>query len=112
MQTFEDSTKNFLKIMSEEAQKKLLEEGTIVFVGRSSCPFCRKFVPKLSNVADRLEKTIYFVDSENIFDDNLVEFRDKYDIKTVPALLVRNTKLKIVMDSSLSEEEIEKFILS
>ncbi|WP_218925360.1 MULTISPECIES: DUF6568 family protein [unclassified Gemella] len=114
MQTFEENIKNFLKIISDDAQNKLsTEEGAIVFVGRSSCPFCRKFAPKLKNVVDQLEKNVYFVDSENVFDNNLVSFREKYNIKTVPALLIlKNNEVKVVMDSSLSEKEIENFILA
>ena len=40
-------------------------EKFILFIGRSSCPYCQRFEPKLSNVARKSEFNIFYINSEN-----------------------------------------------
>ena len=103
----------FEKKNSAEIEKRIAENKEIIlFLGRKTCPYCNIFLPKLYNVVTSLEKNIYFVDSSNNEDEFLVEFREKYGVKTVPALLVAREKdVKVVCDSSLSEEAIKQFII-
>lgn len=109
---FDDYIANFNKINSDEAEKFILSsEEIILFIGRASCPFCNIFVPKINNVARKLNKEVKFLNSEDFTDDNLTEFREKYNVKTVPGLIVsKKGNVKVVCDSSLSEDDIEKFI--
>lgn len=113
VQEFMDLVKDFEEITAEEAESKLVEEnGSIVFLGRATCPFCRKFAPKLHQVSQDEKLEVYFVNSE---DPNqaaeLKSFRDKYNLATVPSLLVSaGDEVKVRSDSSMSIEEISSFV--
>lgn len=98
----------FKKIESTEADNLLgSEDKTFVFIGRSSCPYCRKFVKKLSSAADKTNALVYYVDSENSDDTNIQSFRDKYNVRTVPGFLIRkNGEVDVRCDSSIPEEEL------
>ena len=55
----------FTEITAQEAKKCLeVAEGFILFIGRPSCPYCRRFEPKLTQVAKDNQLTVYFVNSE------------------------------------------------
>lgn len=84
----------------------------VLFMGRSSCPFCRKFAPKIAKVAEDLGQVVYFVDSADQQDiENLTTFRKRYTIPTVPGLVVaKDGDVRVVCDSSQSVEEIAAFI--
>lgn len=85
------------------------QETAIVFLGKPSCSYCRRFVAKLSTVSINKQLTIHFTDSSN--KAALKTFREQHDIKTVPALLkISQGKIKSVCNSKLSEEEIEAFL--
>lgn len=88
------------------------QEQVIIFVGRASCPYCQRFEPKLTNIVKEGRKTIYFINSEDLAEFDVIQiFRHKYQIPTVPGLLVSNKgEVKVVCDSSLTEEEIAGFI--
>lgn len=103
----------FTRITVAKAEELIsTEKQAIIFVGRSSCPYCQRFEPKLTNVAKVTGKTIYFINSEDFSEMDVIQiFRHKHRIPTVPGLLVTNKgDIKVVCDSSLSEEEITAFI--
>ena len=97
----------FQPITLEEAAQRLQTEGkVIIFVGRSTCPYCLRFEPKLSNVAKALGEVIYFLDSQ-IMTPDLAAFRQRYQVTTVPGLIVsKSGGVTTVCDSSISEEKI------
>lgn len=94
--------------------EELIQEGNkvILFVGRPSCPYCQRFEPKLTAVANETGADILFVNSENLQEIEAIQaFRATYGILTVPGLLVANGgAVKVVCDSSLSEAAIAEFI--
>ena len=107
--TYNDDVKSFTNIKSDEAGQLLeTQDKTIVYIGRETCPYCRKFVKKLSAVASNVNEIIYYVNSDDITDKNLSFFRQKYTINTVPGFLVgKKGTVEVKCDSSMSEEQIK-----
>lgn len=105
---YEENTKSFEKILSMHADYVLNnEDKAVVYIGRSTCPFCRKFAKKLSELANKVTTTIYYVDSADSSDNELRVFRDKYNIVTVPGFIVhKNGEIEVRCDSSIPENEI------
>ena len=85
------------------------QKTVIVFLGKPSCSYCRRFVAKLLTVSLNKQLAVRFTDSSN--KATLKDFREQHGIKTVPALLkISQGKIKSVCNSKLSEEEIETFL--
>ncbi|MGG7178535.1 thiol reductase thioredoxin [Clostridium paraputrificum] len=105
---YEENITAFEKVLSTKADELLAnEELAVIYIGRATCPYCRKFVKKLSGVVAKINQTIYYVDSENFSDTGLNSFRKKYNIATVPGFIVnKNREIEVRCDSSLPEEEI------
>ena len=106
--TYEEDVELFEKVLSTEADQLLSTEAlAIVYIGRATCPFCRKFAKKLSGLTSEINSTIYYVESDNYSDDEINSFREKYNIVTVPGFIVsKNGKVEVRCDSSTPEEEI------
>lgn len=113
MNEFDVEVAAFDKVTVNELQEKIIAgEEVVAFIGRSTCPFCRRFAPKMNEARQQLAVTAYFVNSEEVTElAALRDFRDQYGIKTVPGLLVaQNGQVRVVCDSSLSVEEIIAFV--
>lgn len=106
--TYKEDIKSFKQIHSTEADKLLSSEKlTVVYIGRETCPYCRKFAKKLGNLYNKLNTVIYYVNSEDFSDNEISSFREKYHVVTVPGFIVsKNGKYEIRCDSSMSEDEI------
>ena len=105
---YEEDIKVFKKVLSTQADELLTnEDKTVVYIGRATCPFCRKFASKLSSLANKVDTTIYYVNSEAYLDDGISAFRKKYNIVTVPGFIVhKNGEVEVRCDSSTPENEI------
>lgn len=110
---FNKLVNDFDEITADLADEKLgSTEGTVIFLGRATCPYCRRFAPKLHQVSQDEQIKVYFVDSEKAGQESVLkDFRDKFKLATVPSLLVSTTdNVKVRSDSSMSIEEISAFI--
>lgn len=112
-QEFLKLAESFKEVTPQEAEELLeSEQGTSVFVGRETCPFCCTFMPKLHQVAQDNDKQIYFVHSHHPdYTDELGEFRNKYNVPTVPGLLHSDSgEVKVRCESGMSDDEIKSFL--
>ncbi|MGT2808358.1 thioredoxin [Streptococcus iniae] len=100
----------FTPVNMDQMEALLQKEELILFVGRLSCPYCRKFAPKLQQASLSQKKEVYFLDSEDLaYFDDIQAFRHQFGMTTVPALLVKHQgSLDLVCDSSMTLSEIEK----
>ena len=106
--SYKEDVSLFTKILSGEADKLLSNEDlAVIYIGRETCPYCRKFAKKLSGLVSEINSTIYYVDSNNLSDSELSSFREKYNIVTVPGFIVgKNGEIEVRCDSSTPEDEI------
>ena len=106
--TYEEDIKLFEEVLSTQADNLLSNEDlAVVYIGRETCPYCRKFAKKLSSVASKINTPIHYVNSSNFSDSEINSFREKYTIVTVPGFIIRkNGEIEVRCDSSISEEEI------
>ncbi|EOH1637217.1 thioredoxin [Enterococcus faecalis] len=111
--SYEHITKNYTKIVSEEVYG--IPDGSILYVGRETCPVCVSFIPKFSDALSEDEHSVYYLDTQNEKEHNFVElkqFIDKESITSVPTLILKKNGelIKKSFDAEASIEEIKKFI--
>ncbi|MBS4749941.1 thioredoxin [Granulicatella sp. zg-ZJ] len=109
--------KQDIAVLTETTVSRAIEaiqnkEDETFFIGRGTCPYCRKFATKLSHVVKETGAKVYFINSEEPSElEALKAFRDKYNMPTVPAFLhVHGEDVFVKCDSSMSEEEIKTFM--
>ena len=112
--TFPEDIQDFQPV-SPRVARQLLEarDGTILFLGRDSCSYCRRFAPKLAAVAKKENWTVYFLHTQSpaYSAQEIAQLRQDYGVPTVPGLLhAKSDGIQVRCDSSLSEEEILAFI--
>lgn len=90
--------------------EEMIEEGKIVrlYIGRKTCPYCVEVAPILAGLSMRTGG-IYYLDS-SIESEELMMFRDKYNIEFVPTLLVITNGAYEDIDLSMKYQEIEELI--
>ena len=73
--SYKEDVSLFTKILSEEVDKLLSNENlVVVYIGRETCPYCRKFAKKLSGLVSEINTTIYYINSDNSSDNGLKSF--------------------------------------
>lgn len=113
IERFLEEVKVFNAVTAEEAEALLKIKGSILFIGRETCPYCRKFVRKLSPLAVEHDFTVNYLHSQPADGQEAVDaLRDKYEVPTVPGFLYveEEGKVTVKCDSSLSPEEILEII--
>ncbi len=111
--TYEEAVSYFTKVNAQEAQNGIDEEtGYVLFIGRPTCPYCQRFAPKLAQVARESNVTVYYLKSDDQADARGIDaLRQKYNVTTVPGLLVGDQGVaRVICDSSLGLDEISLFI--
>lgn len=105
---------DFKETTPNEADELLeAKEGNIVYIGRETCPYCRRFIDTLGPLAKERDLKIHYVHSEHPeYGEEIRAFRDKYNVPTVPGLLYSSESAGVVVkcDSSLDRDEILELI--
>ena len=109
--TFQKLVSDFTSITPTQASDLLAtQENHILFLGRASCPFCNRFIPKLHQVVQENNLTVYFLDTSFVSPE-LQDLRERYHVPTVPGLIYAGKdEVKVRCDSSMSQVEIAEFV--
>ncbi len=113
MEEFRKTMQKMKALSVKEVTKKIdSKEDFILFVGRETCPYCRRFVKKLDTLIDEKGWAIDYINSEDSSQmDQIQAFRQTYNIPTVPGFMVqKDGDIKVVCDSSLPPEDIIAFV--
>ena len=103
MEQFQQDIQGLKELSIAEVEQLTKESAQfILFVGRGTCPYCRRFAPKFANVVRDNGLTGYFLNSEKTSDLEAIQaYRAKHGIKTVPGLVVaKEGQVRVVCDSS------------
>ena len=112
MEQFLDNIKDLEVTTVARAQEALDKKETATFfIGRKTCPYCRKFANTLAGVVAETKAHIYFINSEEPSQLNeLQAFRSRYGIPTVPGFVhIADGQINVRCDSSMSAQEIKEF---
>ncbi|MGL4741996.1 MAG: conjugal transfer protein TraF [Sarcina sp.] len=106
--TYEEDIKTFKQVTSVEAKNLITTQDlAVIYIGRATCPYCRKFAKKLGFLANQINTTIYYINSEDFSDEGIANFRSEFNVVTVPGFIVKkNNEIEVRCDSSLPEDEI------
>jgi len=83
MEQFLENIKDLEVTTVERAQEALDKKETATFfIGRKTCPYCRKFAGTLAGVLAETKAHIYFINSEEPSQlDALQDFRSRYEMQ-------------------------------
>ena len=112
MEQFLENIKDIEVTTVDRARQAIADKETATFfVGRKTCPYCRKFAGTLAGVVSETKAHIYFINSEEASElDKLQAFRSEYSIPTVPGFVhVQDGQVAVRCDSSMTADEIKAF---
>ena len=112
MEQFLENIKDLEVTTVARAQEALDKKETATFfIGRKTCPYCRKFAGTLAGVVAETKAHIYFINSEEASElEKLQAFRSEYSIPTVPGFVhVQDGQVAVRCDSSMTADEIKAF---
>ncbi|CYV07448.1 Thiol-disulfide isomerase and thioredoxin [Streptococcus suis] len=108
------AVKSYQAISIDEVEQKVQdEEEFILYIGRETCPYCRDFVPKLTEAVEQSHATIYYLDSESDPNGKIQQFQQSQGLATVPSLTYyKSGKLSGILrkGSQATLSEIENFL--
>lgn len=113
IEKYEQEVTAFQRVSLQEAEELLQQEQAVLYIGRETCPYCRKFVAKLSPLAIQHNWKIAYLHSQdpNEAPDAVMAFRNDYNVKTVPGLIVvKQNDTQVRCDSSMSNDAIVELI--
>ena len=112
MQQFAQNIKDLELTTVDRARQAIADKETATFfIGRKTCPYCRKFATTLASIVAETKAHIYFINSEEASElEKLQAFRTEYSIPTVPGFVhVQDGQVSVRCDSSMTAEEIKAF---
>lgn len=105
---YEKKVSSFNKLKAIDAIKKITRnEKFFLYLGRKNCPDCQEFVPKLYNLAVSKKMKVYYVDTMNSKDKELIKLRKKIGVETVPSFYFVSRQ---IVKLDLSREDLDNFV--
>lgn len=97
-----------------QLREKLANKETFyVYVGRPTCPYCRKFEPNLNKAMEETQIEVYYLDTDAEEASEVTTFVDSQGIETIPHLTYYKEGKKgnfLVKGSESSLKEIKDFL--
>ena len=112
MEQFAQNIKDLEVTTVDRARQAIADKETATFfVGRKTCPYCRKFAATLAGVVADTKAPLFFINSEEASElEKLQAFRSEYSIPTVPGFVhVQDGQVSVRCDSSMTADEIKAF---
>ena len=112
MKQFAQNIKDLEVTTVDRARQVIADKETATFfIGRKTCPYCRKFAGTLADVVAETKAHIYFINSEEASElEKLQAFRTEYSIPTVPGFVhIQDGQVSVRCDSSMTADEIKAF---
>lgn len=113
IETYLEEVKAFIPTSPMKAEELIEEKsGHIVYIGRETCSYSRRFVGKLSQLAKEKDLTVHYVHAQHPdYAQEIQAFRNKYGVPTVPGILYSDESgIKVKCDSSMTPDEILAFV--
>jgi predicted bacteriocin transport accessory protein len=113
--TTTQQTKTIGLITISQAKIKKLIKGkkVAIYVGRNTCPDCRKIMPELKKQLKSNKKTLYYFDT-NAKGEKLLKYRKFYNslgVQTVPSILIaKNGKVEKIFNLEKDFSNLIKII--
>lgn len=100
------------RVQVEEIYDLIKEKDhLIIYIGKSSCQGCQKFVHKLKNIIVNADIEIYYIDIENINSNLMEKFIDDYQINYVPKVLIfKNNKVFSPSLTNLDNDQLQQVL--
>ncbi|WP_019133939.1 thioredoxin family protein [Kallipyga massiliensis] len=98
----------------EEARDK--KEDRLIYMGATYCPYCRKFIPLLDEVAKKEGWTLYYMDAE-AQGEEFDRFAEGIQVEYIPAILVVKEGKVLAYDTNhftqpFTKEDIQRKVES
>ncbi|TCD45982.1 thioredoxin [Streptococcus sp. X16XC17] len=72
--------------LSELRNKLAQKESFFLYVGRPTCPYCRKFQPNLDKAMEETQVSVYYLNTDEEEAKDITDFVDSQGIETIPHL--------------------------
>lgn len=104
----------FISIDVDSINEKM-DNGDVflVYIGRSTCPWCRRLVAPLSEIVEEMDIKLYYLNSENTdVNPKMRGFRKEHGIQYVPSILHYENKFNEIdinfVNLGFLKDELEK----
>lgn len=113
---YQEVVKHFHELSIEEVEERLQKgEKTILYIGKPTCPYCQRFVPKLNHVREQNQLTVYYLNSLDTPTNPAIQaLRNRMEIPTVPQVVTidgEDSFTNLHIESSVSEEELTRLLV-
>lgn len=99
---YEESVEDFELVSPNDIiEKKSNGDNFFLYIGRSTCPYCEIFAPKLKDASEDTESSIFYLNVENESQENLTSILNDTEVTYVPAL--------VYFESSNHKSSLEDF---
>ena len=87
------------------------EQDFILLFTRASCSHCVQFKPKLDKFADKYNLRVYYIEMEDISDEDWKDLEKKYNIEATPTTIIfKKSKAKDSLVGNVEESELYDFL--